>query len=51
MENKNRSAMAPYSKIVECERDLDVGNVAYKLIDRQIKTVTKVHEKKMMIQL
>ena len=45
MENKNRSAMAPYSKIVECERDLDVGNVTYKLIDRQIKTVTKVHEK------
>ena len=44
-ENKTKSAMAPYPKIVQFEKELDVGNVMYKLVNKKDKTETKVHEK------
>ena len=44
-ENKTKSAMAPYPKIVQFEKVLDVGNVKYKLVNKEYKTETKVHEK------
>ena len=44
-ENETNSSMASYPKILECEKELDVGNVSYKLINKETKTESKVHEK------
>ena len=43
--NKTLSSMVAYPKIVECEKELDVGNVDYKLINKEDNTVTKEHKK------
>ena len=44
-QNKSNSTMAAYSKIIEYEKTLEVGNVEYKLVDKETNNETKHHGK------